>query len=174
MSLQKFIDYLLDLDRYENGDSRRLDRDFIEIFVPMIYGPNWTYTLNDLAKLLNVRETHLKDKFPIIGAVENRDYKVIKSKTGTNGRPKNNIYLTSDLIKRVAASSHTEKGRQFLTHLIMTDEAHKEYMMEAMEDRKFDDDDVLDMRVRPNKNQWKLGHCVYCIKCVYRNSNDEL
>src|SRR5665648_63163 len=90
-----FIQFLLDSDEYDNDDERALQKDFLDKFVPMIIlEKSFSVKLEDLAEILDCLEANLKNVL-LREMKEGKDFKIEKGKS-KGGRPKDNIWLSSD------------------------------------------------------------------------------
>lgn len=114
-------------------------------------------------------------------AVENRDYYIDKKSSGCQGgRPKEDIWLTRDCVKRVASKSRTRNAQQVLTYLISMEDAYAEFIKNGIQDRmNKEDEDIKEQKQQglikpPKKGEFKVGHCVYVTECAVQMNNGEV
>lgn len=174
---QEFIEFLLETDNsiFNNDESMKLN--FLEKFVPMIVNEQsneFSVNFQDVANFLEVKKGNLKQLLER-EAVLNKDY-LIELESSSGGRPSENIFLTGECVKTIASLSRTPNGKQVLKYLITMETAYREFILDGIQDsrKNREDDDEDRKRIRPGKNAYKIGHCVYVIECTNRLSNDEI
>lgn len=81
------------------------------------------------------------------------------------------IWLTCDTVKRLCSVPRNIQAKQAMTYFIKMEKLYREYMLDGIEESRVmrEDDDEERKRIRPLKNQFKPGHCVYVIECTARD-----
>jgi phage anti-repressor protein len=172
-NLVEFINYVRGLDNYSDDDNRAIKLAFFQKFLPAISGNNdFTIKLVDVAQWLDMMEWNLR-KTLIRTYVNGRDYRIIRRKI-TGGRPREDIYLTTDTVQRLLLQSRSRNAEQVRTYFITMESMYREFMMHKIQDRsKLEDETVRSKKIlvlKPFPKQFPVGHCVYVIQ-VANGSN---
>lgn len=64
---------------------------------------------------------------------EGEDYQIEYATKLQGGRPKENIYLTSDCVKRLCLRSKSPKAEQIGSYFVLFEEMYKEYIIQSIE-----------------------------------------
>lgn len=130
-----------------------------EFIIDFIYSINnsddFEISIKEVAKWLKVQEKALKQTV-------NRSYKegvdYIKDRQYTNGRPRDNIYLTNTCFKSLCLRSNSKRGEMVRKYFIVIENAYREYMTQTIHNRQRIDDEEYNYKfsVIPRRNIQKV------------------
>ena len=130
MSLQDF------LKKYSSISNRFID-DFFSLYTIDTNEGDLIIKFENLINWLNIRKDSLKRTL-IDTYLKNIDYKIIKMKSLTAGKPKEEILISSDCCKRLCMMSKTKKAEEVRTYFIDIEKLmnkYKNYIIEALNNK---------------------------------------
>ena len=156
ISLQDF------LKKYSSISNKFID-DFFSLYTINTENDDLIIIFDNLIKWLNIRKDSLKRTL-IETYIKNVDYKIIKIKSTTAGKPKEEIMLTSDCCKRLCMLSKTIKAEEVRTYFIEIEklmDKYKKYIIEGLTNKI----DILENNQKPISDT-KSG-VIYVLKTDY-------
>jgi phage anti-repressor protein len=127
ISLQNF------LKKY-SSISNTFINDFFSLYTNETTNDDLIINFDNLVKWLNIRKDSLKRTL-IETYIKNVDYKIIKVKSNTPGKPKEKIIITADCCKRLCMLSKTNKAEEVRSYFIEIEKImnkYKNYIIEAL------------------------------------------
>lgn len=168
-TLDEFINFILDIDDFPLRKSFR--KKFIQDFLSAIVCEDeFVIRLDRVALWLGVLEGHLKETLTR-SYKEDEDYIVKKTKS-TGGRPKENVFLTSDCFKRLCMRSQAKNAEQIRSYFIEIEKLYREHLLNGIADRRRREDEaVTEKKLQTPRTRLRVppGPCVYVIKVTLGN-----
>jgi len=156
ISLQEF------LKTYSSISNKFID-DFFSLYTIDTTETEMIIQFDKLVNWLKIRKDSLKRTL-IDSYIRNIDYKIIKIKAGTVGKPREEIFLTADCCKRLCMLSKTKKAEEVRTYFIHIEKLmnkYKNYIIDGL-NKKIS---ILENNQKPI--QQKRGGVIYVLKTEY-------
>lgn len=168
-AINEFVNFVIELDDFPLN--MEFDEHTMRRFLyATIYDSDFEITLNQLSMWIGTTESNLK-KTLIKSYIDGVDYQIEFTNKLKGGRSKENIYLTSDCLKRLCLRSKSPKAEQIRSYFILIEEMYKEYIIQSIEYKHDVENSSSDSLTSIKKNiEYPNGPCVYVISI---KNNDE-
>lgn len=162
--IEGFADFVIENYGYKFSLNMSEVHEFITDFIYAIHNnEDFEISVRDAAKWLGANIWKI-NKTVYRSYKANIDYK--EDKQYTSGRPRFDLYLSTDCFKSICLRSKSRRGEIIRRYFIFIENIYREYMTQSMYNRRrIDGENYSDKNYQ--KTNYAIGNCIYIIRILY-------